>query len=416
MISLLILKSLSRGLQYDIGSYIWTLTGLLHKSVNVGITIVSYKSFECKQITVIKESEKVLSFDIPGILKYSSNAKDADKKYAPAVVRILSEFIPKDGYMIFEMNYFDNLKSVVELKKKYLYPRINVVHFAHYKQFFNVNRNKLDVLNIDKPTTNIEFTLSKEKEFYLTSNHIVPVYGDIKNFLMDISNIDPIKNIFMPNGIDYKQYHTCTENGEILIRNKIGFSDDEIMILFSGRIDLFKGVNYLIKAFQSACRQKDNLRLVLLGNGILQEFQSLLKSYFGKIFLTGFLHTEQISLFCKIDDIGIILSIYDHCPYTVIEIIASRWPLIMSGVEGLKEILDNSECRFIYPHIASDCEISLDTEVLYEMIHLLVGDVGLRKKLSDRLFRVKRKNTQPTACQKPEKNFLPALYFHLLKE
>ncbi|MBN2769754.1 MAG: glycosyltransferase [Spirochaetes bacterium] len=51
----------------------------------------------------------------------------------------------------------------------------------------------------------------------------------------------------------------------------------------------------------------------------------------------------------KITDMGISPSSYDHCPYSVLEMLANSIPLIMSGIKGLDELLTDNECLFINP-------------------------------------------------------------------
>ena len=98
-------------------------------------------------------------------------------------MKLLSPFIPEKD-VIFQLNYIDDLQIGKLLKERYDHPVISVVHFAQYQQLFNGNRNKLNGLNIDNPSDNVEYTLFTEKELYRISDHIVSVTGYMKDFLV----------------------------------------------------------------------------------------------------------------------------------------------------------------------------------------------------------------------------------------
>ena len=64
---------------------------------------------------------------------------------------------------------------------------------------------------------------------------------------------------------------------------------------------------------------------------------------------TGFLSKDHVTSFYKIADIVIAPSVYDHCPYTVLEMMASRIPLIVSRINGLDELLSDDHCDVLVP-------------------------------------------------------------------
>lgn len=92
-------------------------------------------------------------------------------------------------------------------------------------------------------------------------------------------------------------------------------------------------------------------------------------------------------MFYQVADIGIIPSVYDHCPYAALEMIAGRIPLIMSRIDGLNEILDNSECVFIDPVPDDSGEITYNISDLSDLILKLASDEKLRNRYSGMAFR-----------------------------
>lgn len=382
MISLFIFKSNARGMQYGIGTYIKELTESLLKMEGIKVTLISYHNPDCKELSVKSITNRYTEINIPSPSSHSSQDNSLEKKYASAVVSLLSDFIPQNGNVIFQMNYLDDLSIARKLKEKYKYPVISIVHFAQWQQLFDGNRKKLLGINIDLPSNNIEFTLSKEKEFYLVSDHIVSVTRYMKDFLINDYGIIPEKITVISNGLDYSKYGTISKDERNSLKQRLGFGNDEIIVLFSGRIDPCKGIFYLPEAFEEACKHNHNLKLVLLGQGNIQDCQKKLQSSFGKVIYTGFLTKELVASFYQVADIGIVPSIYDHCPYTVLEMMANKIPLIVSRIMGLDEILDDNHCLFVNPVIREDGDISFNINELSDAILKLAGDTNLRNELA----------------------------------
>lgn len=369
-------------MQYGIGTYIRELRESLLKIEGIKIFLISYHNIDCKEFSFTTISDRYIEINIPSPSFHTSQNNSFDKKYASAVVRLLSGLIPQNGNVIFQMNYLDDLSIANKLKEKFTFPLISIVHFAQWQQLFDGNRKKLSGLNIDQPSNNIEFTLSKEKEFYKISDHIISVTRYMKDFIINDYGINPEKITVIPNGLDYSKYGIISKEERNRLKQRLGFGKDEIVVLFSGRIDPCKGIFYLLDAFEEACKQNHNLKLVLLGQGNIQDCQKRLQSSFGKVIYTGFLAKELVTSFYQVADIGIVPSIYDHCPYTVLEMIANKIPLIVSRISGLDEILVDNQCMFVNPVLSKEGDISFNINELSDAILSLAEDNTLRNELA----------------------------------
>lgn len=378
MITLFIFKSGARGMQYGIGTYIRELTEALLKIGGIKIFLVSYHSTDCKELLIKPKSDCFSEICIPSPSFHSTQNNSYESKYASAVVRLLSDFIPQNGNVVFQINYLDDLSIAIKLKEKFKYTVISIVHFAQWQQLFDGNRKKLAGLNIVQPTNNIEYTLSREKDFYNVSDHIVSVTRYMKDFLLSEYSIASDKITIIPNGLDFSKYEIISKADQKSLRQKLGFEARDIIVLFSGRVDPCKGIFFLLEAFEEAYRNNQNLKLVLLGQGNIQDCQKKLKSSFGKVIYTGFLKKELVMSFYHAADIGIVPSIYDHCPYTVLEMMASKIPLIVSRINGLDEILDDKQCLFVNPVLSVEGDISFDINELSEAILTIAKNKTLR--------------------------------------
>ena len=411
-ITLFIFRSNARGMQYGIGTYLHELTEALLSNTNLKIVLVSYKSTDVKEISILKTTDRHIEVKIPQPLIPIKLNNAFDNKYASTVSKLLFKMIPQNEQVIFQFNYIDDLPFLLKVKEYFDFPVISIVHFAHFQQIFEGKIMKISGLNLDKPTDNIEFTLSREREMYRQSDHIVSVTRYMKDFLIDEYGINPDKISVIKNGLNQKNNEQVSEKETTEIRKRFGFGENEIILLFSGRIDTCKGINYLMEAFEQACIKNNSLRLVMLGQGSIQDCQERIQSCFGKVTYTGFLPRETVTEFYKIADIGIVPSVYDHCPYSLLEMMANGIPLIMTRINGLDELLSDEECVFINPVISSEGDISFSIEEITDSILSLAADKERRIRLAAKSYETYMKRF--TAAGMAES--MHKLFYSLLKQ
>ncbi len=382
MVSLFIFKSNSRGMRYGIGTYIRELTRALLEYTDLSIFLVSYMNREVKEFFLETVSPGYSKIMIPAPRHSSVQNSLFEKRYAITVVNLLSDLIPDNGEVVFQMNYIGDLPIIEKLKEIYTHPVISVVHFAQWQQIFVANKQKLKGLNIEDPSNDIESTLSREKKMYELSDHVVSVTRYMKDFFVGEYGIDADKITVVPNGLDVAGICEITKEEKSKIKSELGFGRDEKIIVFSGRVDHCKGISFLVEAFTEARKYRDNLRLVIIGQGDIQDCMEKTGSSYGKITYTGFIPSDKVMDFYKIADAGVVPSIYDHCPYTVLEMMAYKIPLILSKINGLNEMLDDNQCLFIDPVVGEDGRITFDIKEIAESILSITGDEERAKVLT----------------------------------
>ena len=369
-------------MQYGIGTYIRELTEALLKYTDINLFLVNYRNSEVKEFSVETVSTRYSKITVPAP-QYSSIQTILDeKRFASVVVNLLAGIIPRSGEVVFQMNSLDDLSIIEKLKETYSYPVISIVHFAQWQLFFKANKQRLKGLNIDNPTNIVEFTLKQEKKMYGLSDHIISVTRYMKAFLMEEYSINPDKITVVPNGLDISKYPEISQEEKAILKRKLGFGPEEKVIIFSGRVDPCKGIYFLIDAFMEACKYRDNLRLVIIGQGDIQNCMNRTGSSFGKITYTGFIPSDNLMDFYKIADAGVVPSVYDHCPYTVLEMMAYKIPLIISRINGLDEMVGDGQCIFIDPDFGPDGEMSFDIKEIAEYILLIIGDEDRSKDIT----------------------------------
>lgn len=367
-------------MQFGIGTYIRELTDALLKKHDIIIYLVSYKDSSVKELNVIKVSERYFQIRIPLPCNQLKPPNDFDRQYASVITKLLSGFIPCSG-VIFQMNYIDDLPLIEILKERYPHPIVSVLHFFQWEELFNGNIKKLNHLNFDNPSNNIEYTIHIEKRMYEISDHVIVINPFMRDFIVEKYKIKASKISLIRNGIDFNKFQKLTAKAKNLSKQRLGFNSKDKIILFSGRIDPDKGVFFLSEAFIEACKVRNDLRLVFAGQGSINELLLKNEIFAGRITFTGYLSPEKLSEYYQIADIGVVPSIYEPCSYSRLEMIASGIPLILSKIIGFNEMTDD-ECLFINPCPNDDGEISFDTHEFCKAILLLTDNVNLAKKIS----------------------------------
>lgn len=189
------------------------------------------------------------------------------------------------------------------------------------------------------------------------------------------------------NCISPEKYKKNTEERTVR-RKEYGIDEDDIVILFSGRIDADKGVLELVRAFRRLEKENRGVKLLIVGSHWFSEESGQELAPYEKqviaagrgsknIIFTGYVHPAEMPGVYSAADIVAVPSVFEE-PFGVValEAMASRNAIISTLSGGLAEILDDT------------CAIKADREGLeenlYEGLQALVNDTGLRESIADK--------------------------------
>ena len=175
---------------------------------------------------------------------------------------------------------------------------------------------------------------------------ILAVSDYIKERASAFFPIDKIETVH--NGIDLKYFTQGRES--TISRKDIGFSKDDFVMVYSGRINKEKGIAELIDAML-LLKDKANIKLLVLGGSFFghvkneDSFLCLLKDKAkpieNKIFFTGFIPYNYVPKFLQLADIAVLPSMWEE-PFglTIVEAMAVGLPLITTRSGGIPEICE----------------------------------------------------------------------------
>lgn len=135
-----------------------------------------------------------------------------------------------------------------------------------------------------------------------------------------------------------KQIRLLSEYRKKALKEELGFAEDEIILLYVGRIDETKGCEKLVQAIEQLIRKYKRIRLIFAGGGNYGECLKYVGLNCARINFAGHLSVENLNKLYGIADIGIIPSLWEQCSYVAIEMMAYGLPIVYSGVPGLREL------------------------------------------------------------------------------
>jgi glycosyltransferase involved in cell wall biosynthesis len=149
------------------------------------------------------------------------------------------------------------------------------------------------------------------------------------------------------NGVDPEKYDPASVSPEQVkkIRSRYGIKDDELMILFIGRLVGVKGVDKLIMSMSHILLKTPKARLVIVGLGDLQEYlvnlvKTMKMSDYVK-FRFEFIPEEERILHYAACDVAVFPSHYEPFGIVVLEAMSMEKPVVVgaAGVSGMREIV-----------------------------------------------------------------------------
>lgn len=184
------------------------------------------------------------------------------------------------------------------------------------------------------------------QEIYDTASLIICVSDYISRSVKAINTHDT-KCITVHNGIDLLAFASPA----YIVRKDVGLSDDDFVVIYSGRINPEKGIMELTEAI-SRMTNYHNIKLLVIGNSFFgnvtiedeftKELRKKTERIKDKIRFTGYIPYKDVPAYLKLADIAVVPSMWDEAfGLTVIEAMAAGLPLITTRSGGIPEICEN---------------------------------------------------------------------------
>ena len=291
--------------------------------------------------------------------------------------------IKNKNELIFHLNYQQSVSLVEDLKKGFDCKVVLVSHYSDWSFMVHDNLEKLrNILNgnkIESFSEELKRSFEEEKLYCSRVDRCICLSNYMQEIMCHYYELDMAKISVIPNGL---RDVTDTSINIKLLRKKWQIPVEEKIIIFAGRLDKIKGLEYLIKAFQSVLVTYPQCRLIIAGTGDFNKFTKEAQNVCTKITYTGHLDKIQLYEWYSMADIGVVPSLFEPFGYVALEMMMHSLPVVATATSGLNEILD-SNCSLKVPLVKKSENVEIDTDLLAQKILYLLLHPNEKLKLGE---------------------------------
>lgn len=227
------------------------------------------------------------------------------------------------------------------------------------------------------PTFDHEFIAALERVAMTSADVITSPSLDLRDWVANDLHIDAEEIKIVRNPIDPNVF---TPDGEKLLP-----STEKTRILFVGRLEERKGIQYLVDAVPKIVAKNKNVEFVIIGDdtknakGQSSELDKLKATIERDGTGAFFQFINRVPLndlpgYYRSADICVVPSVYDNSPYTCLEAMSCGRPVIGTTGGGTKEYLSAEESGIIVE--------PKDSDAIAQAILRLVDDPALRERMA----------------------------------
>ena len=294
----------------------------------------------------------------PGVTRHPSVSAHNDHFYfldvtsrkARVFRRLHKYFHRQEHYNYFIEYYFE---SVYAHLRKQRYDLILLENCPGYA--LKLSRRGYDNLVLHLHNDLLNATSRNHDAIARSLNKVITVSDYIKGCVATVMPADKILTIH--NGIDLQNF--SRHDSPAVSRQSLGFTADDFILVYSGRINPDKGVSELIDALL-LLSDHPHIKLMILGGsffGNTEHDDDFIRSLKAKahdvkqrIIFTGFVPYELVPDYLQVADIAVIPSIWnDPFPTTELEAQAMALPIITTLRGGIPEEVTTDNAILLDP-------------------------------------------------------------------
>lgn len=176
------------------------------------------------------------------------------------------------------------------------------------------------------------------------------------------------------NGVDLKKFSKVKP----FSRAKLGYKENDILLVYSGRLALEKNLPFLLESFAGIAQAIPNAYLLLIGSGI-QQYEEEIRSLVSeldltqRVYLTGRIAYEQLPAYLTMCDIFVTASVTEVHPLSVIEAMGAGLPVMGIHSVGVGDTVQDGITGFLATH---------DQPAFTAKLTRLCLDLNLRTRMS----------------------------------
>ncbi len=187
----------------------------------------------------------------------------------------------------------------------------------------------------------------------------------VKDFYVRKLGVSANQITVIPNGID-TDFFDCLAPDPIL-RDSIGISPDDFVIICVANLHPNKGHHYLLEAFESSFSKNPTIKLLIVGDGTERKnLERQIKDYRSKngVFFLG--RRTDIPQLLKVSDCFVLPTLFEGMSNAIMEAMAASLPVITTDIPENRELIRAGETGILVPQ--------KDSRAIVEAIERLLSD------------------------------------------
>lgn len=215
-----------------------------------------------------------------------------------------------------------------------------------------------------------------QRTFWRLTDRVLSVSSHHASELASVVGFPESRITVLPNGVDNRRFHGA-RRGRQSVRDSMGFGGDDIAVGTVGRLVPVKNQRLLIDAFSRLPGPPSRRKLVVVGDGPLENALRAHAENAGcadRVRFPG--RRSDIPEVMAAMDIFALPSLSEGMSNTILEAMSSRLPVIATAVGGNPELVVDGVTGMLVP--------TDDADAMARALAVLVQDAAKRKAMGDK--------------------------------
>ena len=152
----------------------------------------------------------------------------------------------------------------------------------------------------------------------------------------------------IPNGVDLQKFH----DAKPFPREQFGFTDQDILLVYAGRIAPEKNLSFLLQAFAGIAQMLPNVYLLMVGGG-KKQFEEEVQYLIGQLGIgnrvhsTGMISYDDIPSYLAMCDVFVTTSVSETFGMSTVEAMSVGLPIMGIDAAGTTDLVEDGKTGFL---------------------------------------------------------------------
>lgn len=194
----------------------------------------------------------------------------------------------------------------------------------------------------------------------------------IREDYLQSSTLDPQRAYILHNCIDTARF--CPGPASKTLRTQLGFTDEDFVVLYCGRLDPDKGIHKLMEAI--AALHESHIKLMIVGSPFFartqqsafqRKLEQQAKSLGNRVQFTGYIPNEDLPDYYRLADLCCVPTLVEEAAGLVaVEAMACGRPVLATRSGGMPEYLAGSQAVLVERGDTVTDQLAWSIRMLYE--------------------------------------------------